>query len=83
MPRDRGQAGVGDAQGDDALQPSSLLVVQPYLRGNKQTADLVVAVDTIGADVGERVLVVMDRASARHSIGQGPRRRLPVSPSSA
>ena len=47
-----------------------LLVVQPYLRGNQQTAETMVAVDSIGADVGERVLVVMGRA-ARHAIGKG------------
>jgi ethanolamine utilization protein EutN len=47
-----------------------LLVVQPYLRGNRATAETMVAVDSIGADVGERVLVVMGRA-ARHAIGKG------------
>lgn len=47
-----------------------LLVVQPYLRGNQKTAETMVAVDSIGADVGERVLVVMGRA-ARHAIGKG------------
>jgi ethanolamine utilization protein EutN len=46
------------------------LVVQPYLRGGRQTAETLVAVDTIGANLGERVLVVYGRA-ARHSIGKG------------
>lgn len=46
------------------------LVVQPFLRGGRETAETIVAVDTIGADVGERVLVVYGRA-ARHSIGKG------------
>ena len=47
-----------------------LLVVQPYLRGGVQNQETMVAVDPIGADLGERVLVVMGRA-ARHAIGRG------------
>lgn len=47
-----------------------LLVVQPYLLGGEQSKETMVAVDPIGADVGERVLVVMGRA-ARHAIGKG------------
>ena len=47
-----------------------LLVVQPYLRGGVQNKETMVAVDPIGADLGERVLVVMGRA-ARHAIGKG------------
>ena len=47
-----------------------LLVVQPYLRGGVQNKETIVAVDPIGADVGERVLVVVGRA-ARHAIGKG------------
>ena len=47
-----------------------LLVVQPYLRGGIQNKETLVAVDPIGADMGERVLVVMGRA-ARHAIGKG------------
>ena len=55
---------------ESTLTNLRLLVVQPYRRGNAQTAETIVAVDTIGADVGERVLVVVGRA-ARHSIGKG------------
>ena len=55
---------------ETTLSGLRLLVVQPYLRGNKDTAETMVAVDSIGADVGERVLVVMGRA-ARHAIGKG------------
>lgn len=47
-----------------------LLIVQPYLRGGQQNKETMVAVDPIGADMGERVLVVMGRA-ARHAIGRG------------
>jgi len=55
---------------ETTLSGLRLLVVQPYLRGNQKTAETMVAVDSIGADVGERVLVVMGRA-ARHAIGKG------------
>jgi ethanolamine utilization protein EutN len=47
-----------------------LLIVQPYLRGGEQSKETMVAVDPIGVDMGERVLVVMGRA-ARHAIGRG------------
>jgi len=47
-----------------------LLVIQPYLKGGGDSAETIVAVDPIGVDVGERVLVVYGRA-ARHAIGRG------------
>lgn len=46
-----------------------LLVVQPWVRDGS-APETIVAVDPIGADVGERVLVVFGRA-ARHAIGRG------------
>ncbi len=52
------------------LEGLRLLVVQPYLLGGATSAETLVAVDTIGADLGERVLVVVGRA-ARHAIGKG------------
>ena len=55
---------------EDTLEGLRLLVVQPWLRGGQETAETLVAVDPIGADVGERVLVVFGRA-ARHAIGRG------------
>lgn len=55
---------------DPTLAGLRLLVVQPYLRGAAENKETMVAVDPIGADVGERVLVVMGRA-ARHAIGRG------------
>jgi len=55
---------------DPTLSGLRLLVVQPFLLGGAQTQETMVAVDPIGADVGERVLVVMGRA-ARHAIGKG------------
>lgn len=55
---------------EDTLEGLRLLVVRPYLLDGAQTAESIVAVDTIGADTGERVLVVYGRA-ARHAIGRG------------
>jgi len=55
---------------EETLSGLRFLVVQPWLRAGKQSAETIVAVDTIGADVGERVLVVYGRA-ARHAIGKG------------
>ena len=55
---------------EPTLQGLRLLVIQPYLRGGAQSAETLVAVDPIGADIGERVLVVFGRA-ARHAIGRG------------
>jgi ethanolamine utilization protein EutN len=55
---------------EETLEGLRLLVVQPWLRGSADTAETMVAVDPIGADVGERVLVVFGRA-ARHAIGRG------------
>lgn len=55
---------------ESSLEGLRLLVVQPYLLGSEPSAETLVAVDTIGADIGERVLVVVGRA-ARHAIGKG------------
>ncbi len=52
---------------EETLEGLRLLVVQPYGAGEAET---MVAVDPLGADVGERVLVVFGRA-ARHAIGRG------------
>ncbi len=54
---------------DGTLGGARFLLVQPFtLEG--QTAETVVAVDPLGAGIGERVLVVFGRA-ARHVIGRG------------
>ena len=61
-------------QKSDTLHGLRLLVVQPFARGadglDAGSAETMVAVDTIGAGTGERVLVVQGRA-ARHAIGRG------------
>ena len=54
---------------EDTLGGLRLLVVQPWTKDGG-AAETLVAVDPIGADVGERVLVVFGRA-ARHAIGRG------------
>ena len=59
---------------DPSLEGLRLLVVRPFVRskkgGDADSAETMVAVDTIGAGEGERVLVVHGRA-ARHAIGRG------------
>jgi ethanolamine utilization protein EutN len=61
---------VWSTRKEPTLQGLRLLVIQPYLRGGAPSAETLVAVDPIGADLGERVLVVFGRA-ARHAIGRG------------
>ena len=54
---------------DPTLTGLRFLVVQPFTLED-ETAETVVAVDPLGAGIGERVLVVYGRA-ARHVIGRG------------
>jgi ethanolamine utilization protein EutN len=61
---------VWATQKEPTLSGLRFLVVRPYLRGGDASSETVVAVDTIGAGTGERVLVVFGRA-ARHAIGRG------------
>jgi len=55
---------------EQTLEGLRLLMVRPWLSNGQETAESIVAVDPIGADVGEKVLVVFGRA-ARHAIGRG------------
>ena len=61
---------VWATQKEQTLEGLRLLVVQPFDQEFKGSAETIVAVDPIGAGVGERVLVVHGRA-ARHAIGRG------------
>ncbi len=54
---------------DDTLTGLRFLVVRPFTYEG-QSAETIVAVDPIGAGIGEHVLVVMGRA-ARTAIGRG------------
>ncbi len=54
---------------EPTLQGLRLLVVQPFTTSGA-AAETIVAVDPLGAGIGERVLVVFGRA-ARHAIGRG------------
>ena len=55
---------------DPTLQGLRFLVIQPFTTDGKPSAETLVAVDPLGAGIGERVLVVFGRA-ARHAIGRG------------
>ncbi|MFT5291946.1 MAG: ethanolamine utilization protein EutN [Planctomycetota bacterium] len=65
---------VWATQKEATLTGLRLLVVQPFVRGgdglDAGSAETMVAVDTIGAGIGERVLVAHGRA-ARHAIQKG------------
>lgn len=54
---------------DPTLAGLRFLVVQPFTLAG-ETAETLIAVDPLGAGIGERVLVVFGRA-ARHVIGRG------------
>ena len=55
---------------DPTLSGLRFLVVRPYKTDGSAGAETIVAVDPLGAGIGERVLVVFGRA-ARHAIGKG------------
>jgi ethanolamine utilization protein EutN len=54
---------------DETLSGLRFVVVQPFTLAG-ESAETLVAVDGLGAGIGERVLVVFGRA-ARHRIGRG------------
>jgi ethanolamine utilization protein EutN len=55
---------------DPTLTGLRFLVIRPFTSDGKESAETLVAVDPLGAGIGERVLVVFGRA-ARHVIGRG------------
>ena len=55
---------------DPTLSGLRFLAVRPYKTDGSETAETIIAVDPLGAGIGERVLVVFGRA-ARHAIGKG------------
>ncbi|MFT7487196.1 MAG: ethanolamine utilization protein EutN [Candidatus Paceibacteria bacterium] len=61
---------VWATQKESTLGGLRLLVVRPFTTGSAETAATMVAVDTVSAGIGERVIVVHGRA-ARHAIGKG------------
>ncbi len=54
---------------DASLTGLRFLVVRPFTTDGRESAETLVAVDVLGAGIGERVLVVFGRA-ARHTIGR-------------
>ncbi len=61
---------VWSTQKEQSLEGLRFLMIRPWLSDGSESAEPIVAVDPIGADVGEKVLVVFGRA-ARHAIGRG------------
>lgn len=54
---------------DPTLVGLRFLVIRPFTTDGRESAETLVAVDPLGAGIGERVLVVFGRA-ARHCIGR-------------
>ena len=54
---------------DPTLSGLRFLVIRPFTTNGDESAESIVAVDPLGAGIGERVLVVFGRA-ARHCIGR-------------
>src|SRR5688500_5353020 len=61
---------VWSTKKDPTLAGLRFLVVRPFRTDGSTSAETIVAVDPLGAGIGERVLVVFGRA-ARHAIGKG------------
>ena len=61
---------VWATQKDETLEGLRFLVIRPFTTDGDKSAETIIAVDPLGAGVGERVLVVAGRA-ARHMIGRG------------
>jgi ethanolamine utilization protein EutN len=61
---------VWSTRKEETLSGLRLLLIRPWRADGAETGETLVAADPIGADVGERVLVVFGRA-ARHAIGRG------------
>ncbi len=61
---------VWSTKKDPSLEGLRFLVVRPFTLDGKDSAETLIAVDPLGAGIGERVLVVFGRA-ARHVIGRG------------
>ena len=68
----RGIGTVVSTQKHEALTGAKLLLVQPLTLGNKPAGLCVLAVDSVGAGVGEKVLIVLEGRAA----GQALRKRL-------
>lgn len=55
---------------EETLCGLRFLLVRPWRSDEADSAETIVAADPIGADIGEKVLIVFGRA-ARHAIGRG------------
>lgn len=61
---------VWSTRKEETLCGLRLLLVRPWRSDEADSAEAIVAADPIGADIGEKVLIVFGRA-ARHAIGRG------------
>lgn len=61
---------VWSTRKEETLCGLRFLLVRPWRSDEADSAETIVAADPIGADIGEKVLIVFGRA-ARHAIGRG------------
>ena len=56
----------------EKFEGSKLLLVQPLGLDNAPKGGTLLAIDSVGAGVGERVLVVLEGRAAGEALGRGP-----------
>ena len=61
---------VWSTRKEETLCGLRFLLVRPWRSDEADSAETIVAADPIGADIGEKVQIVIGRA-ARHAIGRG------------
>lgn len=54
----------------EKLAATKLLLVQPVTPGGERRGPALLAIDSVGAGVGERVLVVTEGKAAGHALGR-------------
>lgn len=54
----------------EKLSATKLLLVQPVTPGGERRGPALLAIDSVGAGVGERVLVVTEGKAAGHALGR-------------
>jgi len=62
---------VAASQKNAKLEATKLLLVQPLDLGGKDRGVTVLAIDSVDAGVGDRVLLVQDGRAAQQALGKG------------
>jgi len=59
------------AQKNEKLEGAKLMLVQPLTPDGKAKGGVVLAIDAVGAGIGDRVLLVQDGKAAMQVLGRG------------